>query len=379
MGTAAASGQRLGVKKRAVAAIYLGRAAPLPSGARASFRLPARPSGRLLACSPRGAACALALLAASVPAHATNFGPKANFSDVFPRDLSDVFRNFSDDFPPDFSDDFPRKFSDVFPTKFSEVFRAGPSDALSLVPADAIVLPSAVAVFAGLPLLHLAPAHCRLCDGPDDSGLPGSAGAGRGSLNAVDAFFRDALTGAVVSRKTAGTLSTVLAYGVTPAFALGTALFATGPHASPGAGVRAAVIVVESVAVAGAATEILKVGFARKRPFVRYGTGTLESPYDVRDDETRQGFVSGHTSAVAALGVSAALCASLQDSQLAPAAWTAAGTLVAVTGTLRLVAEQHYLTDVLAGTAVGAAAGIAVPLLHRNGVRMTGNGVALSF
>jgi membrane-associated phospholipid phosphatase len=262
---------------------------------------------------------------------------------------------------------------------FTGLFRAGPADALVLVPADAIVVPAALAVFGGLPLLHLVPAHCRLCDGPDDVGLPGSAGAGRGGLNGVDAFFHDALTGAVVSRKTADTASTVLAYGVTPAFALSTALFATGPHSSSGAGVRAAVIVVESVALAGAATEILKVSFARKRPYVRYGTGTLESPYDVNDDESRQGFVSGHTSAVAALGVSAALCASLQDSEAAPAAWTAAGTLVALTGTLRLVAEQHYFTDVLAGTAVGAAAGVAVPLLHRNGVHVTGNGVVFSF
>jgi len=268
----------------------------------------------------------------------------------------------------------PAKAAEVW-----DVFRAGPSDALVLTPADAVVVPAALAVFGGIPLLHLGPAHCRVCDGPDDSGLPGSAGAGRGSLNGVDAFFHDALTGAVVSRKTAGTTSTVLAYGVTPAFALATALFATGPHESAGAGVRAAVIVVESVALAGAATEILKVGFARKRPFVRYGNGSLEAPFDVRDDDSRQGFVSGHTSAVAALGISAALCASLQDSELAPAAWTAAGTLVALTGTLRLVAEQHYLTDVLAGTAVGAAAGVAVPLLHRNGVRVTGNGVAISF
>jgi membrane-associated phospholipid phosphatase len=298
---------------------------------------------------------ALALAAAALPARAAD-----HISDVFP-------------------DHIPDHISDDFGSRISDVFRAGPSDALSLTPADAVIIPAALVVFGGIPLLHLAPAHCRVCDGPDDSGLPGSVGSGRGSLNGVDAFFHDALTGAVVSRKTADTTSTVLAYGVTPAFALGTALFATGPHASSGAGVRAAVIVVESVALAGAATELLKVGFARKRPYVRYGTGTLESPYDISDDESRQGFVSGHTSAVAALGISAALCASLQDSEFAPAAWTAAGTLVALTGTLRMVAEQHYFTDVLAGTAVGAAAGVAVPLLHRNGVHVTGNGFAVSF
>jgi membrane-associated phospholipid phosphatase len=262
---------------------------------------------------------------------------------------------------------------------------ARPADALALRPADAVTAPAALLIFAASPLLHLGPGHCRLCDGPDDSGLPGSPGAGRGNLNGLDAFFHGALTGAVVSRKTADTTSTVLAYGVTPAFAFGAAYFATGPSASQGAGLRAAVIVLESLAVSGVATEALKIGFARKRPFVRYGNGTKGatasegSTYDVDDDDSRQGFVSGHVSAVAALGVSSALCASLQDSEASPALWTAAGALVVLTGTLRMVAEKHYFTDVLGGAALGAGTGALVPLLHRQGVQVAPNGFAYAF
>jgi membrane-associated phospholipid phosphatase len=262
---------------------------------------------------------------------------------------------------------------------------ARPADALSLRSADLVIAPAALLLLGGSQLVHLAPAHCRLCDGADDSGLPGSAGAGRGSLNGVDAFFHDALTGTVLSRKTADTTSTVLAFGVTPAFALGAAWFATGPHASPGAGARAAVIVLESLAVSRVATEVLKLGFARKRPFVRYGTGTngatasTGSTYDVNDDDSRLGFVSGHASAVAALGVSAAMCASLQDSQAAPALWTGASALVVLTGTLRMVAEKHYFTDVLAGAVVGAGTGVLLPLLHRQGVQVTPNGFSYVF
>jgi membrane-associated phospholipid phosphatase len=262
---------------------------------------------------------------------------------------------------------------------------ARPTDPLLLRPADAVVVPAALLVFGGSQLLHLAPAHCRLCDGPDDTGLPGSAGSGRGSLNGVDAFFHDALTGTVLSRKAADTTSTVLAFGVTPAFAFGAAWLATGPNSSQGAGLRAAVIVLESFAVSGVATQALKLGFVRKRPFVRYGTGTNGatagegSTYDVNDDDSRLGFVSGHTSVAAALGVSAAMCASLQDSQAAPALWTAASALIVLTGTLRMVAEKHYFTDVLGGTVVGAGTGVLVPLLHRQGVQVSANGFSLAF
>jgi membrane-associated phospholipid phosphatase len=259
--------------------------------------------------------------------------------------------------------------------------RAQPGDALGLTAADAVLAPSLVLAWGGLTLLP-TPAHCRACDGPDDSGLPGSPGSGRGSLNGVDAAFHDALTGFVVSRKTGDTLSTVLAYGGAPALALGSALFAAGPRSSEGAWLRTSVIVLESAALSGVVAEGFKLAVARKRPFVRYGNGTNGPPgstYDVNGGEGRLSFVSGHATAAAALGTSAALCATLEDSPAAKAVWAFAGAVVVLTGTLRMVAEQHYFTDVVGGVAIGAAAGTVVPLLHRRGVQMTGNGFAYAF
>jgi len=37
------------------------------------------------------------------------------------------------------------------------------------------------------------------------------------------------------------------------------------------------------------------------------------------------------------------------------------------TGSLRMIAEKHYFTDVLTGAAIGGACGVAFPLLHRRG------------
>ena len=110
------------------------------------------------------------------------------------------------------------------------VLLAGPAraeDELLLRPAwDAAVGAAAVGALVVTEVLRdrLVPANCRICDGPDDTGLPGTGG--RGSLNGADAWFHDALT--VSWRQGADTASTVLASGFVPAGALAGAFVFTG-------------------------------------------------------------------------------------------------------------------------------------------------------
>jgi membrane-associated phospholipid phosphatase len=212
---------------------------------------------------------------------------------------------------------------------------------------------------------QLAPGHCRLCDGSDNSGLPGTGS--RGSLNGVDAWFHDALTGWPMSRAAAGTLSDVLAYGLVPVAALAGAWTTTGPHATEGAGWRAASIVAESALVTGAVVQGIKYVTARKRPFVRYGNGETSGTYDVADPGSHLGFPSGHAAWVTSLGVALATTATLEESAAAPWLWASAAVSSVTTGALRMIAEKHYFTDVAASAAIGAACGIVVPLLHRRG------------
>jgi membrane-associated phospholipid phosphatase len=237
---------------------------------------------------------------------------------------------------------------------------ASPEDKVGInLPVDVALTSLGLVSFVVPELLkgEIAPAHCVVCN-PD--------------LNGVDATFHDALTGWVLPRKTADTVSNVWAFALLPIASVGSALVATGPHASDGAGLRAGVIVLESAALSAAAVQSVKFFVARERPFAHYGHGDSSSTYSVDDRDSHLSFPSGHTALATSLGVSLAMTAQLEDSRAAPWLWGAAAAMSISTGALRMIAEKHYFTDVAAGALVGAATGVIVPLLHRRGSALAG-------
>lgn len=253
---------------------------------------------------------------------------------------------------------------------------AGSTDQLALnFTADAALTLGGLLFVGGTELFFknaLTPALCRFCDGPATTGLPDDPDNGRGTLNGLDAWVHDGLSSAVLSRKTADTFGNLLAFGLVPVYSLGAAGFAVGPSATPKAGLRAGVIVLEGVALAMALTQSLKFAVARNRPFVRYGHATNGATdegttYDVNSPDSRVSFPSGHTTAAAAFAFGAAMTAQLQDSPAAPWLWASAGFATALVGASRILAEKHYFTDVAAGAIAGAGCGVLVPLLHRPG------------
>ena len=256
---------------------------------------------------------------------------------------------------------------------------AGATDRIALQPAaDAAITGAGFVAFVVPELLKgkLAPAHCNLCDGDDNSGLPGSGSSG--SLNAVDATFHDALTGFLLPRKTADTVSSVWAFALLPIGSIAGALVATGPHATDGAGLRAAVVVLESASVSAALVQGVKFIAARKRPFVRYGDGETSGAYGLADPDSHTSFPSGHTALATALGVSLAMTATLEESRAAPYLWGAAAAMSVTTASLRMIAEKHYFTDVATGAAIGAACGVVFPLLHRRGGALAGGSLSIA-
>lgn len=254
-----------------------------------------------------------------------------------------------------------------------------PAPRLALtVGADVAIASGGFVLFGVTELLkpQLAPGECRVCGGTPTTGLPGDPAAAQRSVNGADAWFHDALTGSLLSRKGADTFSNVWAFGAVPLGALAASWFATGREPGEWAGARAALVVAESAGVAVALTQALKFSAARTRPFARYGHGT-DGPtadeggtFDANNPDSRLSFPSGHTASTAALAFGAAMTAQLQESKAAPALWAGAAAVTVITAASRMIAEKHWFTDVLTGAAIGAGCGVLVPLLHRPGAAL---------
>jgi membrane-associated phospholipid phosphatase len=144
----------------------------------------------------------------------------------------------------------------------------------------------------------------------------------------------------------------VLAYGVVQGYRLG----------DPSSGWADVLLVAESVSLAMLVNTAVKYAVGRARPYVWMGQPDLYGdPYD-----RNLSFFSGHATFAFATAVSAGTLFLMQGLPGAPVVLGVGLGIAAFTAYLRMGAEQHYLTDVLTGAAVGSLVGWAVPwLFHR--------------
>lgn len=136
--------------------------------------------------------------------------------------------------------------------------------------------------------------------------------------------------------------------------------------------VRSGVVYSEALALTAGVTWLGKSWLSRPRPYAyraeRPGPGDA---YDPTLERAFRSMPSGHA-ALAWTGASTALTAYLLDRREAPGwervgAGILAGGVATATSLFRVQAGQHFPSDVLAGSALGVASGITVPLLHRDG------------
>jgi membrane-associated phospholipid phosphatase len=129
-----------------------------------------------------------------------------------------------------------------------------------------------------------------------------------------------------------------------------------------------ALIDAEAFAITGAIEGTTNFLSGRARPYsADCGTAVPSNTTDCSSDSRYRSFFSGHTAV--SFTAASLICAHHQalhlfDSAADPitcaAALLAAGTI----GTLRIVGDAHYLSDVVVGAVVGTAVGLGIPLLH---------------
>lgn len=193
----------------------------------------------------------------------------------------------------------------------------------------------------------LAPETCRWCTPLD-------------SLNGFDDFGRRARWGDGDVGK-ARNLSNIVLVSL-PVAVVGSEFLVTRKRADLRVFAADALIITESVALAGALNQAVKFSVGRERPFVA-ALPDAAKPFTDRPDDNNLSFYSGHTNFAFSLVVSAGTVATLRGYPHRWAVWSVGLPLAASVGYFRMAADKHYLSDVLVGAAMGSAIGAAVPLL----------------
>ena len=136
-------------------------------------------------------------------------------------------------------------------------------------------------------------------------------------------------------------------------------LMAHADGASFREGAEDLLIVTEAVAVTLVLMQVAKFTTARTRPDAWAGSGSVTA-------NSRMSFFAGHSAVAFAVAASGTQVLRLRGRT--GWGWFAAATFVgsAASGWFRVASDNHWLTDVVAGAAIGTAVGFALPglVLH---------------
>lgn len=201
--------------------------------------------------------------------------------------------------------------------------------------ADAAVTAAGLALLAGSALAKpaLAPAGCRLC-------APGRLDAwARGQL-----VWRD--------RAAASRASDAGLWAIAGGSALHLGLSAGGARQAA----EDLLLTVEAVTLAALVTQAAKYAVGRARPDAWYGRGA--------GPDANLSFWSGHTAMAFSTAAAAGTVARERGYPGWPWIYGLGFAAAGAVGFLRIAADRHWLTDVVAGAGCGLAAGLALPALR---------------
>ncbi len=127
---------------------------------------------------------------------------------------------------------------------------------------------------------------------------------------------------------------------------------------------------------------LFKAFISRKRPYVYREDTSSEL---LSDQDAINSFPSGHTTMAftSAVFTSYVFCLSNPESKFKIPFWISTLSLAGLTGALRISSGSHFLSDVIAGAAIGSFFGFLIPYLHLNRsndktMRGTNNGLNIT-
>jgi membrane-associated phospholipid phosphatase len=186
------------------------------------------------------------------------------------------------------------------------------------------------------------------------------------------------------AERTADVLSTVID-AVIPASAATYLLLTANGAGDVNAGLVDTLLVTEAAAAALFLNQVVKLLVGRKRPHVFF-----KNELGYAESEDNLSFYGGHTSFAFSVTAATVTVAAMRGYAGVGIVAGVGFTLSAAVGYLRIAADQHYLTDILIGTAVGGLIGWAVPRIFHSpipsstqgtgaGMRMPPVGLTLAF
>ena len=195
---------------------------------------------------------------------------------------------------------------------------------------------------------HMAPPACRWCEPPQ-----------------LDRWARRQLLWKDVKQATM--IGNLLIVAVPVGATLSLSLMAHADGAGFREGAEDLLVMTEATSIALTLMQVAKFTAGRLRPDAWAGSGSTTA-------NSRMSFFAGHSST--AFAIAAAGTQVLRLRGRPGWKWFAAISFVgaAATGMFRVASDNHWLTDVISGAAIGTAVGLAVPLLvlHPAGEHSTG-------
>ncbi len=186
----------------------------------------------------------------------------------------------------------------------------------------------------------------------------------------IDVAVRNALVWKDHER-TADTLSTVID-AVVPGAAATYLLLSANAGGDFNAGMVDTLLVTEAAAAALLVNQVVKLLVGRQRPYAFFGNDV-----GYARSEDNLSFYGGHTSFAVSVAAATVTVAAMRGYAGVGIAAGVGFTLATAVGYLRIAADQHYLTDILVGTAMGGLLGWAIPWVFHSPSPAPATGSAL--